>query len=75
VIVIDTRVLGRSLQKDSATGRGGMLTKIEAGQIAMNCGRIAVIANGQENRILDRILPENELALRFCKRNGFAGNG
>lgn len=27
-------------------GRGGMLTKLEAGEIAMNCGRVAVIANG-----------------------------
>src|SRR6266699_2017126 len=40
----------------AAGGRGGMLTKLEAGEIAMNCGRIAVIANGARPDILDRIL-------------------
>lgn len=39
----------------SAGGRGGMLTKLEAAEIAMNCGGTAVIANGQVPEILDRI--------------------
>jgi glutamate 5-kinase len=39
----------------SSSGRGGMRTKLEAAEIAMNCGGIAVIANGNDARILDRI--------------------
>jgi glutamate 5-kinase len=39
----------------SASGRGGMRTKLEAAEIAMNCGGIAVIANGNDPHILDRI--------------------
>lgn len=39
----------------SASGRGGMRTKLEAAEIAMNCGGIAVIANGNDPRILDQI--------------------
>ena len=30
----------------SESGRGGMITKIEAAEIAMNCGGVALIANG-----------------------------
>jgi glutamate 5-kinase len=30
----------------SQSGRGGMITKIEAAEIAMNCGGVALIANG-----------------------------
>jgi glutamate 5-kinase len=39
----------------SATGRGGMRTKLEAAEIAMNCGGAAVIANGDTPDILGRI--------------------
>ena len=34
----------------SASGRGGMKTKLEAAEIAMNCGGTAVIANGNDPR-------------------------
>lgn len=36
-------------------GRGGMITKLQATEIAVNCGGIAVIANGRTDRILDRL--------------------
>ncbi|HSZ12190.1 MAG TPA: PUA domain-containing protein, partial [Rhizomicrobium sp.] len=39
----------------SANGRGGMHTKLEAAEIAMNCGGAAVIANGDVPDILGRI--------------------
>jgi glutamate 5-kinase len=39
----------------SEAGRGGMVTKLEAAEIAMSCGGTAVIANGQAPAILDRI--------------------
>ena len=40
-------------------GRGGMKTKIEAAEIAMNCGGVALIANGSNPAIL---------AERVCRR-------
>lgn len=39
----------------SQSGRGGMVTKLEAAEIAMNCGGVAVIANGNRPETLPRI--------------------
>jgi glutamate 5-kinase len=39
----------------SESGRGGMVTKLEAAEIAMNCGGVAVIANGSRATALPRI--------------------
>src|SRR6516164_2468678 len=39
----------------SGSGRGGMITKLEAAEIAMNCGGVALIANGGRTGVLDRI--------------------
>jgi glutamate 5-kinase len=39
----------------SQSGRGGMVTKLEAAEIAMNCGGAAVIANGCRAETLPRI--------------------
>jgi glutamate 5-kinase len=39
----------------SESGRGGMATKLEAAEIAMNCGGVAVIANGSRAETLPRI--------------------
>ena len=39
----------------SESGRGGMVTKLEAAEIAMNCGGVAVIANGSRAETLPRI--------------------
>jgi glutamate 5-kinase len=39
----------------SQSGRGGMVTKLEAAEIAMNCGGVAVIANGGRGEALPRI--------------------
>jgi glutamate 5-kinase len=36
----------------SQSGRGGMTTKIEAAEIAMNCGGVALIANGADGNTL-----------------------
>ena len=40
----------------SQNGRGGMVTKIEAAEIATRCGGLAVIADGSEPGVLDKIL-------------------
>src|ERR1019366_3154367 len=39
----------------SEGGRGGMLTKLDAAEIAMHAGGVAVIANGKKPDTLDRI--------------------
>jgi glutamate 5-kinase len=49
----------------SVGGRGGMLTKLEAAQIAMQAGGVAVIANGTKPRILDRIFAGEQIGTTF----------
>lgn len=39
----------------SESGRGGMITKLEAADIAMRCGGVAVIANGSREGTIARI--------------------
>src|SRR5262249_43254464 len=39
----------------SPSGRGGMTTKLEAAEIAMNCGGTAVIADGNDAAILRKV--------------------
>jgi glutamate 5-kinase len=49
----------------SASGRGGMWTKLEAAEIAMNCGGTAIIANGKTGDILDRIFAGEKIGTAF----------
>lgn len=49
----------------SASGRGGMWTKLEAAEIAMNCGGTAVIANGQTEGVLDRVFAGETIGTAF----------
>ena len=57
----------------SAGGRGGMLTKLEAAEIAMRAGGVAVIANGKRPDILDRIFAGEETGTAFMSRTRMAG--
>lgn len=49
----------------SATGRGGMVTKLEAAEIAMRAGGVAVIANGWRADTLERIFRGEEVGTAF----------
>jgi len=49
----------------SAGGRGGMVTKLEAAELAMRAGTMAVIANGRVPDILERVLQGEELGTVF----------
>lgn len=49
----------------SVSGRGGMRTKLEAAEIAMNCGGTAVIANGSGADTLDRIFAGEHVGTAF----------
>ncbi len=57
----------------SAGGRGGMLTKLEAAQIAMQAGGVAVIANGTRPRVLDQILAGEQIGTTFMSASRMAG--
>lgn len=57
----------------SASGRGGMRTKLEAAEIAMNCGGIAVIANGNDPRVLDRIFAGEAIGTAFLPARRMRG--
>jgi glutamate 5-kinase len=57
----------------SAGGRGGMLTKLEAAQIAMRAGGVAVIANGMNPRVLDGIFAGEQIGTTFMSRSRMAG--
>ena len=49
----------------SATGRGGMETKLEAAEIAMRTGGLALIANGTKPDTLDRIFAGDQIGTFF----------
>ena len=57
----------------SASGRGGMVTKIEAAEIAMNCGGTAVIANGNGKNTLDRIFAGEPVGTAFLPSKRMRG--
>jgi glutamate 5-kinase len=49
-----------------AQGRGGMKTKIEAADIAMNCGGVALIANGASSSILEKTFAGERVGTVFA---------
>jgi glutamate 5-kinase len=57
----------------SSSGRGGMRTKLEAAEIAMNCGGAAVIANGNDPHILDRIFAGEPVGTMFLPARRMRG--
>jgi glutamate 5-kinase len=57
----------------SAGGRGGMITKLDAAQIALRAGGLAVIANGMKPNILERVFAGEPLGTTFMSRSRMAG--
>lgn len=49
----------------SGGGRGGMTTKIEAAEIAMQCGGAAIIANGNTPKVLEKIFAGEKVGTTF----------
>jgi glutamate 5-kinase len=68
-----TPELRRLAAGPSENGRGGMRTKLEAAEIAMNCGGIAVIASGQAPQALDRIFAGEKLGTAFLPSTRMRG--
>jgi len=57
----------------SEGGRGGMLTKLDAAEIAMQSGGIAVIANGKNPETLARIFEGEPAGTVFLSKTRMAG--
>jgi glutamate 5-kinase len=57
----------------SAHGRGGMVTKLEAAEIAMRSAGFAVIANGDAPGVLDHILAGEQVGTMFLSEKRLAG--
>jgi glutamate 5-kinase len=57
----------------SAGGRGGMLTKLEAAQIALQAGGVAVIANGKRPGVLDDVFAGKQIGTTFMSSSRMAG--
>ena len=57
----------------SGSGRGGMHTKLEAVEIAMNCGGAAVIANGSRPDTLSRLFAGESVGTTFLPASRMRG--
>ena len=57
----------------SEGGRGGMLTKLDAAEIAMQAGGVAVIANGKKPDTLSRIFDGEPASTVFLSKTRMAG--
>jgi glutamate 5-kinase len=57
----------------SEGGRGGMLTKLDAAEIAMHAGGVAIIANGKKPDTLDRIFAGDPIGTVFLSKTRMAG--
>lgn len=55
------------------SGRGGMTTKIEAAEIAMNCGGVALIANGANPMVLETVFAGERMGTVFAPRTRMRG--
>jgi glutamate 5-kinase len=54
-------------------GRGGMITKLEAAQIAQSAGGVAIIANGATAGVLERIFAGESVGTVFAPSTRLAG--
>jgi glutamate 5-kinase len=68
-----TAAIRESAQGTSATGRGGMAAKLDAAEIAMHAGGMAVIANGKTPGILERVFQGDEVGTLFLPGSRMAG--
>jgi len=57
----------------STSGRGGMRTKLEAAEIAMNCGGAAVIANGSRPDTISRLFAGEKIGTAFLPSRRMRG--
>ena len=68
VTVIDDSILNLAGVSSTKQGTGGMVTKLRAAQICMNCGCDMVIANGHDPENLYAILDGQNVGTRFSNK-------
>jgi len=68
-----TAELRASASGPSACGRGGMVSKLDATQIAMRAGGVAVIANGTMPDTLDRVFAGEQIGTAFVSSSRMDG--
>ena len=64
---IDDKVLSLAGVSSTKQGTGGMVTKLQAAQICMNCGCAMVIANGNNPNNLYDILDGKDIGTKFME--------
>ena len=68
VTVIDDSILNLAGVSSTKQGTGGMVTKLRAAQICLNCGCDMVIANGHDPENLYAILDGQNVGTRFTNK-------
>jgi glutamate 5-kinase len=68
-----TAAIRDSARGTSATGRGGMVAKLDAAEIAMQAGGMVVIANGKTPGILEQVFRGEEVGTLFLPGSRMAG--
>ena len=68
-----TAELRASASGPSACGRGGMVSKLDATEIAMRAGGVAVIANGTMPDTLDRVFAGEQIGTAFVSSSRMDG--
>ena len=69
VTALDDSVTALAGGSNGKQGTGGMVTKLEAAKICLNCGCTMVIANGKDPDILYDILDGTAVCTRFLPQN------
>ena len=69
---IDKRIKGYGGQTSSLLSRGGMTTKIDAAEIAMDAGCSLVIVNGRAKNILEKVLDGELVGTIFLPKEKIA---
>ena len=70
VRAIDESIKELAGDKGSALGTGGMITKLQAAEIATANGCDMIIANGKKPKILYKIVDGENIGTRFIKQKG-----
>ena len=65
---IDSEIMALAGVSSTSLGTGGMVTKLRAAEICLNCGCDMVIANGKNPRVLYDILEGKQVGTMFSER-------
>ncbi|WP_437203080.1 glutamate 5-kinase [Planctomicrobium sp. SH664] len=64
------QLMGLAHNVKSSRGTGGMFTKLEAVRMATAVGESVIIADGRDNRVLDRIMAGDDVGTLFTAQGG-----